>query len=496
MRNLDAGKTLKLFEAAKPFRQNADKVLAAGYHKSELPMLANAFELIRLATGCSEAEALVKTLDPQSRERRLFGYGGRFVASPENFSKGLALMEKFGGWYQGVTFAVQKYKDNRHNVPNPTVRNADSNYLASNTLKAYEKFLFEEIAANDSLPLGADNLDEVFGMEANPAMRFVGRGYTTAINDTVARMPVEARQILFAAFDAMLPLATDAAGLRENNFTNGVTMPIARVMRHLDDLREMQKTGNLTAQNVKTLLFPEVQDAGTKSLKAITDEIDGLASKNFITDMPSLLRVVTMMQSSGCTYDEAVAANKEGRILPPAPHILSGTGQLSDLDGTARGARTLAVGDLIRPSIPEPVKGGEQLVTPQNRVFTVNFPDGTVLTAGAAAKDSENKVLANAIADKVEALVGVKHQAQLASVMIGLSQSAHGPFLDNSKTLGFVNKAGAEHAAITYTFAKNEETGEITIRYSEPQGCPKKFHWETTIALDGSAVTTPLVVDD
>ena len=64
VRNLDVGKTLKLFEAAKPFRQNADKVLAAGYHKSELPMLAKAFELIRLATGCSEAEALEKTLDP------------------------------------------------------------------------------------------------------------------------------------------------------------------------------------------------------------------------------------------------------------------------------------------------------------------------------------------------------------------------------------------------------------------------------------------------
>ena len=208
------------------------------------------------------------------------------------------------------------------------------------------------------------------------------------------------------------------------------------------------------------------------------------------------MRIFMVMQSSGCTYDEAVAANNEGRVLPSAPFILSGTGELSDLDGTAKGARKQAVGDLVRPSNPKSLQTNARMLPRECQVFTVNFPDGTVLKAGASDNDAENEGPANAIADKVEAFVGVKHQAQLATVMIGLSQSAHGPFQENSAKLGFVNKVGAEHSALTYTFSRNDDTGAVTIRYSEPQGFPKKFHWETTIALDGSAVTTPLVVEE
>lgn len=471
------------------------KALAAGYHKSEIPMLTNAFALIRSATGCSEAEALEKTLDPQSPERRLFGYGGRFIASAEAFKNGLDLMDKFVGWYKNVVDTVKKNKDNLGVVPDPTIRNAYHSYLERNMLGAYEKFLFEEIAANDSLPLGADNLDAVFGMEANAAMRFVGRGFTNSINDSVAKMPVEVRQVLFAAFDAMVPLAADEAGLRENPSSSGVTIPVARVMCHLDALREMQKAGNLTAQSVKTLLFPDVPEAGTKSLKAILGEIEQKSFTGHMQDPGAIARIFSMLQA-GCTCDEANAAYNEGRVPPSAPYMLSGTGQLSDLDGTARGARRQAVGDLLRPSNPESIQTGAVILSPQDTVFTVRFPDGVVLTAGASETDAENEAAANVIADKVEAFVGVKHQAQLASVMIGLTQSAHGPFLNNSANLGFVNRIGAEHSALTYTFSRNDDTGAVTIRYSEPQGFPKKFHWETTIALDGSAVTTPLVVNE
>jgi len=48
---------------------------------------------------------------------------------------------------------------------------------------------------------------------------------------------------------------------------------------------------------------------------------------------------------------------------------------------------------------------------------------------------------------------------------------------------------------LTYTLAKNDETGAVTIRYSEPEGFPFKFHWETTVALDGTPTTTPITVD-
>ena len=48
---------------------------------------------------------------------------------------------------------------------------------------------------------------------------------------------------------------------------------------------------------------------------------------------------------------------------------------------------------------------------------------------------------------------------------------------------------------LTYKLAKNADTGVITIRYSEPAGFPVKFHWETTIGLDGIASSTPMVVE-
>ena len=48
---------------------------------------------------------------------------------------------------------------------------------------------------------------------------------------------------------------------------------------------------------------------------------------------------------------------------------------------------------------------------------------------------------------------------------------------------------------LTYTITKNDATGEVTIRYSEPKGFPFKFHWETTVALDGTSTTTPIVAE-
>ena len=40
----------------------------------------------------------------------------------------------------------------------------------------------------------------------------------------------------------------------------------------------------------------------------------------------------------------------------------------------------------------------------------------------------------------------------------------------------------------------DEEIGAVTIRYSEPKGFPFSFHWETTVALDGTSTTTPVEV--
>lgn len=52
----------------------------------------------------------------------------------------------------------------------------------------------------------------------------------------------------------------------------------------------------------------------------------------------------------------------------------------------------------------------------------------------------------------------------------------------------------------TYTITKNDETGDVTITYSEPEGLKNKdnrpvhFFWTTTVAPDGISTTTPLMI--
>ena len=53
-----------------------------------------------------------------------------------------------------------------------------------------------------------------------------------------------------------------------------------------------------------------------------------------------------------------------------------------------------------------------------------------------------------------------------------------------------------EHMPLVYTLSKNEDTGAITVHYSEPEGFPFKFHWETTVNLDGYSTSTPIEVED
>ena len=52
-----------------------------------------------------------------------------------------------------------------------------------------------------------------------------------------------------------------------------------------------------------------------------------------------------------------------------------------------------------------------------------------------------------------------------------------------------------DEIAINPTLSRDNETGAVTIRYSEPKGLPIKFSWTTTIDVDGNAVTTPMLVD-
>lgn len=58
-----------------------------------------------------------------------------------------------------------------------------------------------------------------------------------------------------------------------------------------------------------------------------------------------------------------------------------------------------------------------------------------------------------------------------------------------------------EHMPLAFTLSRDDATGTVTVRCSEPKGFkdrddrPIRFHWTTTVALDGTVTSTPMVVE-
>jgi len=78
-------------------------------------------------------------------------------------------------------------------------------------------------------------------------------------------------------------------------------------------------------------------------------------------------------------------------------------------------------------------------------------------------------------------------------VYMALTQAGEGPVMGAFIQSNDIRTT--EHTPLTYTFSRDAQTGVVTIRYSEPSGFPVKFHWDATITLDGTVVTTQMVVE-
>ena len=461
------------------------KATSMGYVPSELPKLARVANLYQKATNCTDAEAEAAALDPSSAARRLFDFGGRFTLNADNFKKGLALMDKFAGWFDNLQDDCAAKK-----LDTPTKLNLNFTVCTREAAAAVQKFVFEEIAVNGKLSLDAANPEDLFGMAKNPAMRFVGRGYTTSFSNSLAQIPPEKRELVYSVFDALDKLPANAGDLAKRQKVGYALLVASRVMKNFDAVAALQASKKLDRAHLLPLLLPDLGLAPDATNRDISTAYETRMAEN-----PDILPSVHMLaENSGATLDEVVAAIQSGTRLENAPGISPFTGKLEELDGTARGGRKTMSYDLVRPTTPHLTENEQPVLADENAKFVFNFPDGETIDAFTGSIDNPDvRSRCDAIADKIADLCGNVHPKQLSNVYFALSQSAIGVNVNG----GFASAgiSSDEHMPVTFTLSRNDETGAVTIKYSEPAGFPVKFNWTTTIDVDGNTTSTPMRID-
>ena len=349
---------------------SVEKAHSMGYMNSELPKLARVANIYQQATGCTDAEAENAALDPSSKARKLYDYGGRFVKNADSFKAGLGLMDKFAAWYGNLMDDCAAKK-----LDTPTKLNLNFSVCTREADAAVQKFVFEEIAVNGKISFDAKNSEDLFGMAKNPAMRFVGRGYTTSFSNSLAQIPPEKRGVIYAVFDALDKLPANAGELAKRDKVGYSLLVAARVMKNFDAVAALQASGKLDRAHLVTLLYPDLNVSSGDSNRQISSAYETRVARDPVI-MPSLHMLA---ENSGATLDEADAAISSGTRLENAPGISSFSGKLEEMDGTARGGRKTMIYDLVRPTTPNLTENDKPALADENVKFVFNFPGGETI---------------------------------------------------------------------------------------------------------------------
>ena len=460
----------------------AKRALAAGYRSSELPRLAKTFALFKLAMNATDEAALAAVLDPASKASRLASYGGRFTESAESFRAGLDLMDRFAEWYVQLGSDIAQNK-----FDTPTKVNVTEGYVLPESLKGYETFVFQDLAIRPDLNLNERDAEKLFGIKHNDAMNFFARGNGHACTGTLLKLSPEKRQVVYAAFRAIEPPLDKNPGHALTNVGNN-TGYLARILRHFDEVKGLMSAGKLDRVSLNKILTPDLPSNATS--QQVNDAILARMSEQ-CADAPVRRAASNLMDKTGCTFTEAMEAINTGKKLAELDDIAPSQIELNKLDGTTQGGREKMLGDLNRPRNVNYTKTKEPVIADENCHFTVKIGGETIRC------DKGEDANSNAhVADKIENMCGKVHVAQATNVMLGLAQGAHTKLLPVLAQHGISSGTGAEHMPLVYTLSKNENTGAVTIHYSEPEGFPFKFHWETTVNLDGHSTSTPIEVED
>ena len=322
---------------------------------------------------------------------------------------------------------------------------------------------------------------------ADRAKRAVGNG--SGCTGTLVKLPPAKRQVVYAAFKALEPPIQET-GKNRHVSVIGNEQVLARVLRHYDEVVALKDAGQLDRTHLNKVLTPDLDLPPDASSSQVFNAIQNTYFGQYGNLAPKLMEISDLLCSTGCTVTEVMNAVQGGEKPAPLADIASTTMKLEQIDGTSKGGRDFMLADLHRPQNPAYIENRQPVLAQENNHFTVNI-EGRTIRCAVSGNTADNAH----VADQIEALCGKVHVEQANTVMRGLSQAAHGPLLAILPQHGIANPIGSEHTPLTYTLSKNDETGAVTIRYSEPDGSPFKFHWETTVALDSTSTTTPITVD-
>ncbi len=490
--------------------------LELGFTKAEMPKLARATHLYAQVTGKTEMDAMKEVAEPGSKANRLMQYGGRFLASAQNFENGLRLMDSFATWFAAARATKNADSNNTFaNAKSFTDLNLNSYAVTHDSKIAFERFLFEDLAVNPDANLAENDPEKIFGMKNNAAMRFFGAGRYGNFAGVMAAVPPEKRGTIFAVFDKLakpLPetkkaaLAFKAKDISVRGVVRDPNLVISRILRHLPEIEKLMADGAFNEKNIVKTLFPDMpsRDWTLKGMNKFTHNADELATKMLIDggmdeeeaeNVGSKAQLV--MEETCCTLQEACEALKTGKRVAPPPYMTTATFPIENLDGTTKAARSLLdggkSGDLWRAynyaPADDPGNPAKFFVKGEaNQSFGFTFPDGTVLRANAGT----HKGNIPTILDKLEALAGRVHPRQQSALMFAVSQAGIGMLKGGLLPFG-INSS--EHACVDFTLLKNEETGAITVKYTSPKDLPLSFSWTATIDTDGNMTSTPLKVE-
>ncbi len=476
----------------------AAKAIESGYLESELLYLAATFRLC-IEAGMESDDAIAAVLDPQSKPQRLMRYGGRFTESAESFKLGLRLQNMFESWFAGAS------EPNGADGKNPFL-DLHPGMKDPAFAGVVERFVFEDIAVNTSIPLDPTNPRDVFDARVNNATRFLSNVSDHALVHAVSHLPPTVRSIVFEAYNAVEPLALGTTIPEESLGYHKRTF-VARLIWGASQLVKQRNSGPLTREGVLAALFPEFPTPKTnvelrRELEFEERNVGKLSIFNKVPEQFNTRRdfeeasasrslAFNNMRYQGIMPDvfasnlsTCTAVNEAIPLkAPPSVDSFNADGMRA-LGNPAKAERAAMKNLIATPTKPVWRSDWTSAIPEESNHFVFKFQDGMEISCAHNPKvpDYQERA-ANAVADEIEMLCGSVHQDQLASVYRELSSDGAGVLVNFFASQGISTDS---RCPLVQTISRDAATGAVSIVHSNPPGFPFNFQWVTTVNLDGT----------